>query len=65
MPKRKPGTTVTFKNGAKAKVLPNGRLRIISGPTSGIGSKRKGKRKGGSVRTGGGVGTGGSVKTYG
>ena len=48
MPKRKPGTIVTYKNGAKAKVLPNGRMRIISGPT------KKGKKKiGGSVATGG------------
>ena len=64
MPKKKPGV-YTAKNGAKYKILANGKARFISGPTSGIGSKRKGKRKGGSVRTGGGVGTGGSVKTYG
>ena len=57
MAKRKPGTVVTFKNGAKAKVLPNGRMRIISGP------KKKGsKKKGGGVSTGGGIRTGGGMK---
>ena len=60
MPKKKPGTIVVFKNGAKAKVLPNGRYRIISGPTRGVGSKRKGKKK-----KGGGTSTGGGFKTYG
>ena len=66
MPKRKVGSVVTFKNGAKAKVLPSGRLRIFSGPTSGPGSKRKGKKKkGGGLRTGGGVSSGGGLKTYG
>ena len=52
MPKRKPGTIVTYKNGAKAKVLPNGRMRIISGPTKKAGKK---KTKGGSIKVGGGV----------
>ena len=51
MPKRKVGSVVTFKNGAKAKVLPSGRMRIFKGPT-----KKSGKRttKGGSVSVGGG-----------
>jgi hypothetical protein len=53
MPKKKVGSIVVFKNGAKAKVLPSGRYRIISGPTKGRGSKRK--KKGGGVRVGGGV----------
>ena len=57
MPKRKPGTIVTYKNGAKAKVLPNGRMRIISGPT-----KKSGKKKGGSIKVGGSVATGGHMK---
>ena len=51
MPKRKPGTVVTFKNGAKAKVLPNGRMRIISGPKK---KKGGGVMVGGSIRIGGG-----------
>ena len=50
MPKRKPGTIVTYKNGAKAKVLPNGRMRIISGPT-----KKSGTKKGDSIKVGGAV----------
>ena len=54
MPKRKPGTIVTYKNGAKAKVLPNGRMRIISGPT-----KKSGKKK---IKVGGSVATGGHMK---
>lgn len=50
MPKKKPGT-YTAKNGAKYKILPNGRARFISGPT-----KRKGgKKKGGGIRIGGGM----------
>ena len=54
---------MTFKNGAKAKVLPNGRMRIISGPTKKSGKKTKGgsisvggsmrKRRGGSISVGG------------
>ena len=59
MPKKKPGV-YTAKNGAKYKILPNGKARFISGPTSGrIGVKRKGAKKGGSMATGG------SLKTYG
>ena len=54
MPKRKPGSIVTYKNGAKAKVLANGRMRIISGPTKKKGTKKKTK-KGGSVSVGGGL----------
>lgn len=40
--------TVTFKNGAKAIRLPNGQLRIISGPTKGPIGVKKG-RKGGAL----------------
>ena len=50
MPKHKAGSIVTFKNGAKAKVLPNGRMRIISGPTKKSGGRKK---KGGSISVGG------------
>ena len=49
MPKRKVGSIVTFKNGAKAKVQPSGRLKIFKGPT------KKKRKKGGSIRIGGGV----------
>ena len=59
--KRKPGTIVTFKNGAKAKVMPNGRMRIISGPTKKAKSKSRSK-KGGSIRLGGGMSSGGALK---
>ena len=52
MPKRKVGSIVTFKNGAKAKVQPSGRLKIFKGPTK---KKTKTKKKGGSIRIGGGV----------
>lgn len=56
MPKKKPGT-YTAKNGAKYKILPNGRARFISGPT-----KRKGgKKKGGGIKTGGGMKYGGGM----
>ena len=46
--KKKPGSVHTAKNGARYKILANGRARFISGPT-----KKKGKRKGGSVSVGG------------
>lgn len=49
MPKRKVGSIVTFKNGAKAKVLASGRLQIFKGPT------KKKKSKGGSITMGGSV----------
>ena len=53
MPKKKPGV-YTAKNGAKYKILANGKARFISGPT-----KRGGKRKGGAMhRKGGGMGHG-------
>lgn len=39
--------TVTFKNGAKAIRLPNGQLRIISGPTKGPIGVKKGNKRGG------------------
>ena len=51
MPKRKVGSIVTFKNGAKAKVQPSGRLKIFKGPTK----KTKTKKKGGSISSGGGM----------
>ena len=51
MPKRKVGSVVTFKNGAKAKVQPSGRLKIFKGPTK----KTTKKRKGGSISTGGSI----------
>ena len=55
--KKKAGTIVTFKNGAKAKVQANGRYKIISGPTKGRGAKKKGGSVGvaGSVRVAGGM----------
>ncbi len=57
--KKKPGTIVTCKNGAKAKVMPNGRYKFISGPTKGRGAKKK---KGGSVVVGGSAKVAGSIK---
>ena len=53
MPKKKPGSVHTAKNGAKYKILANGRARFISGPTK-KGSKRK-TTKGGSITVGGGL----------
>ena len=41
MPKKKPGT-YTAKNGARYKILANGRARFISGPTKRSGGKKKG-----------------------
>ena len=66
MPKRKVGSVVTFKNGAKAKVLPSGRMRIFKGPTK-KSSGRKRTTKGGSVSVGGGYSRkkGGSVSVGG
>ena len=61
MPKKKVGSVHTAKNGAKYKIMPNGRARFISGPTKGRGAKKK---KGGSVSTGGSVRVAGSVKKY-
>ena len=56
MPKKKPGV-YTAKNGARYRILPNGKARFISGPT-----KRKGgggKKKGGGLggKKGGGLGS--------
>ena len=53
---KKPGV-YTAKNGARYKILPNGKARFISGPT-----KRKGgggKKKGGGLggKKGGGLGS--------
>ena len=60
MPKKKPGT-YTAKNGAKYKILPNGRARFISGPT-----KRKSGKKGGGMmhKKGGGYKTGGGMHKH-
>ena len=55
MPKKKPGSVHTAKNGARYKIMPNGRARFISGPTKGRGAKKTAKKKGGSVRVGGSV----------
>ena len=52
MPKRKVGSIVTFKNGAKAKVLPSGKMRIFAGPTKKSGGRKK-VSKGGSITVGG------------
>ena len=57
MPKKKPGSVHLAKNGAKYKILPNGRCRFISGPT-----KRKKKSKGGGVAVGGSIRVGGGLK---
>ena len=51
MPKKKPGSVHTAKNGARYKVLPNGRCRFISGPTK----RKAGKKKGGGIKIGGGM----------
>ena len=56
--KKKVGTIVTFKNGAKAKVMESGRYKIISGPTK----KSKKKKKAGSVSVGGSIRVGGGMK---
>ena len=48
MPKKKPGV-YTAKNGAKYKIMANGKARFISGPT-----KRKGAKKGGAMHKKGG-----------
>jgi len=56
--KKKVGSVHTAKNGAKYKIMPNGKARFISGPTKGRGAKKKG----GSVRVGGSVAVGGGVK---
>ena len=60
MPKKKPGV-YTAKNGAKYKIMPNGKARFISGPTK---RKKKGGgmghgKKGGMMhgKKGGGMGT--------
>lgn len=63
MPKKKPGV-YTAKNGAKYKILPNGKARFISGPTKRGGGKKKGGgmhhgKKGGGMmgKKGGGMGS--------
>ena len=58
MAKKKPGT-YTAKNGAKYKILANGRARFISGPSKRKGGKKKGggmhKHGGGMHKYGGGM----------
>ena len=62
MPKRKVGSIVTFKNGAKAKVLASGRLQIFKGPTKKKTSKGGSISVGGSMRRkGGSISVGGSL----
>ena len=61
MAKKKVGSVHTAKNGAKYKIMANGKARFISGPTIGIGSKKKAK-KGGSVGVGGSVRIAGGLK---
>jgi len=56
MPKKKVGSVHTARNGARYKIMANGKARFISGPT-----KRKGKKKGGSIRVGGSMGVGGKM----
>ena len=57
--KKKVGSVHTAKNGAKYKIMSNGRARFISGPTKGPGSKKK---KGGSMAVGGSVRIAGGLK---
>ena len=48
--KKKVGSVHTAKNGAKYKIMANGKARFISGPTRGRGAKRKtAAKKGGSL----------------
>ena len=51
MPKKKPGSVHTAKNGRKYKIMPNGRARFISSKSS----KGGGIVVGGSIRIGGGM----------
>ena len=53
MAKKKVGSVHTCKNGAKYKIMPNGRARFISGPT-----RRAG---GGKMKNGGFLGPKGGV----
>ena len=48
--KKSPGSVHTAKNGARYKILANGRARFVSGPT-----KKKRTKKGGSIAIGGGL----------
>ena len=50
--KKKPGSVHTAKNGAKYKIMPNGRARFISGAKK---KKGGGMMVGGSIRIGGGM----------
>ena len=57
MAKKKVGSVHTAKNGARYKIMPNGRARFISGPTKRKGGK--GGKKGGGMgnKKGGGMGS--------
>ena len=57
MPKKKVGSVHTAKNGAKYKIMANGKAKFISGPTKGRGAK-----KGGGVSVAGGVRIAGGLK---
>ena len=59
MPAKKVGSVHTAKNGARYRILPNGRARFISGPTKGPGSKKK---KAGSMAVGGSVRIAGGLR---
>ena len=63
MAKKKPGSVHVAKNGAKYKILANGRARFLSGPTRGPGSKKRAK-KGGGVSVAGGVRIAGGMKKH-
>ena len=52
MPKKKPGSVHTARNGRKYKIMPNGRARFISGGKT---KKGGGMMVGGSIRIGGGM----------
>ena len=56
MAKKKVGSVHTCKNGAKYKIMPNGRARFISGPTRRAGGGKK--KKGGFLGPKGGVNRG-------
>ena len=60
MPKKKVGSTHTASNGARYRILANGRARFISGPTKGH-KRKKRKRKGGSAAVGGSARVGGGL----
>jgi hypothetical protein len=59
MPKKQVGKIYTAKNGAKYKILPNGRAKFVK-RSSGTG--KKGGKLGGSVRVAGSVSVAGGLK---